>query len=386
VNARATGHPVRVLFVADALSYNGAILTAVDLVPRFAARGAPTELFVLFPVERAREVKVDPATRITLGVSGHRRFRWAFPQALARLVLSCRRANVVVSASEVGPALLLGSFAALLARRPFVVMIHADLRRAVEQWVPAHLRPLTHFVHRHAEAALCISPTLVEPVLASGLDPRRAHVVPNGVDVEHVRALAREEPSIEPAAVPRIVTLGRLSPEKGLDLLLRAHAEVRSAGAEHELVIIGEGPEAKSLRALAHALGVDSSVHLLGLLANPFPVVAAASAFVLPSRREGLSLALLEALALGVPVIATSCSAGVEEALDHGRYGELVEANAVAPLSAALQQHLGNPDTLRVRAQAAWKEAGRYHVDETALRSLEILRALVDRRKRGDGN
>jgi glycosyltransferase involved in cell wall biosynthesis len=202
------------------------------------------------------------------------------------------------------------------------------------------------------------------------------HVVPIGIDAASVKALALEPPEIEPSDVPRVVGLGRLSEEKGFDLLVRAHANVRAAGVVHELCLIGEGSARGALRALADELGVGESVRLTGFVENPFPTVASASAFVLPSRREGLPLVLLQALALGVPVIASRCSPGVESALEHGLLGVLVEPESVPALAEAIRRHLDAPGPLGERAARAARDTDRYDVARAAPALVDVLRPL----------
>jgi glycosyltransferase involved in cell wall biosynthesis len=370
---RSDGYLLRILYVVDALSYNGAVVMATGVASRLRELGAPAELFALLPVDRGRVVPVDPAVAVTQGKRGPARMRWALPLVVARLVQACRRAEVVVAVSEVGPALLLSYVGARLARRPYAVMIHADLARAVEQWVHPRLRQPTYAVHRRADAAICVAHDFVAAAVANGLDPSRVHVVPGGIDVQRVRALAAEPEEIEPATVPRVVGLGRLSVEKGFDLLVCAHARVLESGPPHELVLIGEGPEQAELSRLASDLGVSSSVRLAGMVRNPFPTLAAASVFVLPSRREGRPLALLEALALGLPVIASQCGRDVEDALGNGELGELVAPDSVDDLAAALRSHLEAPERLRTRARAAAQHAERYDLDGTARRLVDVL-------------
>lgn len=376
----ANGGRLRVLFVIDGLAYNGAVAIAASVAPWLRRIRVEAELFALLPVEPRRRVPVDVSVRVTEGASHRLRMRWMFPRAVLHLLLAARRADVVVAVSEVGPGLLLASLAARVTRKPFATMVHADLGRAVEQWVAPRLRQATYRAHRRADAVVCVAEALVPSVLAHGLDRRRVHVVTTGVDVARVRALSVEQPQLEPAVVPRVVGLGRLSEEKGFDLLVRAHAAVRAAGVDHELLVIGEGPLRQPLLRLADELGVGASVHLPGFVENAFAIVAGATVFVLPSRREGFPLSLIEALALGVPVIASRCSPGVSEILAAGELGELVEPGSVDELADALRRHLAKPDHLRDRAKIASTRVARYDIGQTAGRLAEILRPLAGSR------
>ena len=174
-----------------------------------------------------------------------------------------------------------------------------------------------------------------------------------------------------------MVGCGRLNDEKGFDVLVRAHAQALADGAvPHSVVVVGEGPRRAALQSLARELGVEGSVRFPGFAANPWPVLARADLFVLPSRYEGLTLTLLEALALGVPVAASQCD-GPEEILEGGRYGALFPVEDVAALAGVIAGHLRDPDDLVERAQAgAAVVAERYDVASAAHAHLELLQQL----------
>jgi glycosyltransferase involved in cell wall biosynthesis len=165
-------------------------------------------------------------------------------------------------------------------------------------------------------------------------------VVVNGIDVREVRrraGLAPEGADAVPRArraVPLVVANGRLAPQKGFDLLIEAHAQVVGAGVRHRLLITGDGPDRAALEALVRRLGVESSVELPGFSANPYPAMAAADVFVLSSRSEGLPLTLLEAMAVGAPIIATECGGGPRWLLGDSAGGQLVPPHSVDALGA----------------------------------------------------
>ncbi|WP_340371767.1 glycosyltransferase [Peribacillus sp. FSL E2-0218] len=120
-----------------------------------------------------------------------------------------------------------------------------------------------------------------------------------------------------------ICSVGRLGHEKGFDRLIKAHARLISDGIFHNLIIIGDGVEKNSLIKLCQELGVRKTVQLLGFKKNPYKYTKNANLFVCSSRAEGYSLALAEAMILGLPVLSTSCG-GTKEILAAGKYGFLV--------------------------------------------------------------
>lgn len=343
--------PPAVLFVADALSNNGAVSITADLTRRWANAGA--RLLVLARKEDDRPAPAGATVEVLSPRTG--RLREGILTGFPRLIRRARACDVVVTASEIGPGALLAFLAARSTGRAFVVAVHADLDEALTEWVPVRLHAVTRYVHRHADGALAVAPALVEPLVRNGLSSDRITVVRNGIDLAAVRAAAHAPGSLAapgPDRLPVVVATGRLAHQKGYDLLLRAHAAV-VADLPHRLLILNDGPERAVLETLVDELGVTDSVEFVGAGAPLLPTVADADLFCLPSRHEGLPLALLEALALGVPVIATDCAEGVRDAVDGGRVAELVPVEDVSALSHALRAHLSDPEPLRAKAALA---------------------------------
>nr|WP_155999796.1 glycosyltransferase [Thioalkalivibrio sulfidiphilus] len=140
------------------------------------------------------------------------------------------------------------------------------------------------------------------------------------------------DPWLDKISPPLILAAGELSARKDHATLIRAFSVAR-AERPMKLAIIGEGRERTRLQALAHELGISSDVYLPGFVTNPYPWIARADVFAHSSRWEGLAVVLVEALALGTPVVATDCPSGTRELLDDGRLGRLVpvgDANAMA--------------------------------------------------------
>lgn len=157
----------------------------------------------------------------------------------------------------------------------------------------------------------------LEKDFAVGAD--RLDVIPNPVDMTRIEIDAQEP---QPVAVegPYIIAVGRLVAVKNYALLIRAFARAKTSA---KLVIAGDGPERAALQALAAELGIADRVILPGWVRNPYPLVARASLFALTSNVEGFPNALVEALALGIPVVATNCSEGPAEILASKRIEEV---------------------------------------------------------------
>lgn len=141
-----------------------------------------------------------------------------------------------------------------------------------------------------------------------------------------------------PHRPPVVIAIGGLRRVKGFDDLLRAFAWMDQPRAR--LVIIGEGKERRRLTELARRLGLSARLDLPGFIANPFPYLARADLLALSSRREGLPNALVEAMALGTPIVATECSGGVRDLLRDGRLGPIVRRGHLGDLACVLDTSL----------------------------------------------
>ncbi len=208
---------------------------------------------------------------------------------------------------------------------------------------------------RRDDVTVCVSEAVARHA-RDDLGVANPRVVYNGIDVDRFLGLPAKESARRalglPTDGPLIGCVGRLSHQKGVDVLLRAFATM---SADSSVVVAGEGEEESVLRVLARDLGVAERVHFVGFQDDVRGVLAAIDAFCMPSRWEGFGLALVEALAAGVPVVATGVDS-IPEVM--GDAGVRVPPDDVAALASALDEVLREPranDPLcdRGRAQAA---------------------------------
>lgn len=382
----ADGHPPEnctILVVVDSLRDNGGVRVALEYARQWRRAGSPAQVAAVQDVDDVALAPVDPIVPVGFLTARNSRFRNTWPVALTRLVRRARRADVVLAGSETGIGLLLGYVAARLARRPFAVLVQADLDDSIATWVARPVQPLTRFAHSHADAAISVADSIVPGVLANGLPAERVSVVVNGIDVGRVReaaglpatpTAAETRPMGDP---PVVVGQGRLSVQKDFPMLVRAHARVLAAGVDHRLVIMGEGPVHDDLASLIGELDVTGTVELTGHVGNPYPTLSSSDLFVLSSNSEGMPLAVLEALAVGVPIVATRCSSGVELLLDDGAYGRIVPVSDVHALSAAIEDHLREPSTLAERGSLGPRRALSFDVARSSRTILELLHGLT---------
>lgn len=246
------------------------------------------------------------------------------PRTLRRLLWLCRALNVKVWHAHDHKSDFLG----LLLRRRWpmklVTTVHGWTRDTIRARLYKHIDTWCLKGYDHV---IAVSPQLQEHCLAHGVAEHRLTHIPNAIEPseftrELSAAAAREELGIRQDRLV-VMTVGRLSIEKGPDRAIRAIAHVRQTYPEAELHLIGDGPERERLEDLTHSLGLADAVHFWGWQTQPQRFYEAADALLLPSRTEGLPNVVLEAMAMGVPVAATDVG-GVSELLAHGRCGVIL--------------------------------------------------------------
>jgi glycosyltransferase involved in cell wall biosynthesis len=168
-------------------------------------------------------------------------------------------------------------------------------------------------VFRRANAIICQSESMVGDINSFGVPRRRAIRIYNPLDVEMIAKLSERGGNPYQGAAPQLVAAGRLSREKGFDLLLAAMPRVIESLPRARLAIVGSGPRKDELTEQAQALGLAEVVSFRGFQQNPWPYLRYADLLVLPSRREAFGNVLLEALALGTPVVAADCPGAIRE-------------------------------------------------------------------------
>lgn len=230
-------------------------------------------------------------------------------------------------------------------------------------------------LYPQADAIIAVARPVAEDLARIGNIPMgRFRVIPNPVISPSLHPDAAQPAnhpwldSAEAGRPPVLVAAGRLRPQKDFDTLLRAFARVHAQRA-CRLIILGEGPERARLQTLAVKLEIADAVDLAGFRPNPYPFMRAARLFVLSSRFEGAPNVLVEAMALGTPVVATDCPSGPRELLEDGRLGPLVPVGNPAALAEGIVTAL---DTAIDRAQLQ-ESVSQYTIEKSARAYLETL-------------
>lgn len=350
--------PYRVLWAVSSLSAGGAERMISELANAFAERGHIVAVLTLSSPGSDHYRLDERVQRIALDVIWDSHSVW---QSIvgnlrrSRMIRSATlhfRPDVVVSFIEQNNVRVLAALAG--SGVPVVVSERTDPRRHVvgSAWRLAR-RLLYPF------AARLVVQTEGVAVWARGLvGSRRVRILRN-----FVRALPAP-PVFDSRGRRQILAVGRLDWEKGFDVLLQAFALSDLVRRGVRLAILGEGPERPALEAQARELGIADHVELLGVVSDPERWMAWATVSVLPSRYEGFPNALLEAMAMGCPIIAADCDSGPREIIRHGENGWLVPVEDAVALAGALRQ-LFEDAALRARlSEAAVAVRARYARDE----------------------
>ncbi len=209
-----------------------------------------------------------------------------------------------------------------------------------------------------------------------GLPPALVRVVDNPMIDEGLAAQAAE-PVVHPfftadERAPIIVACGRMVALKDYPTLLRVFAAVREApaGQSAKLVILGDGPSRGMLEALAQNLGLTGSIWFVGFDRNPFRYMARAKLLLHTSRAEGMPGAQIQAMACGIPVVATDCEFGPREVIQHGENGYLAPVGDIAALAARVTALLAD-EPLRARMGAQAKQSVQRFHSAAAMRGYE---------------
>ena len=371
----------RVLFVMSDLAGGGADRSLLELLERLDRSRIEPSLLLL-KREGAHLDRIAPGIANSWACESGDRLRYHIPSILRHLLTQAARADAIVGAMETT-----ATYAAWLAA--------SVLRKPLLGWVRMELDEYLSLQHGwHRWAARRLYPRCDAVVTPSGgsrrslqrvapLAAEKLYVIPNPVDPEDVRAKASEPLSSAHQALlrkPYILGAGWLRvAHKGFDLLVRAHAEVRRRGIDHNLVIVGEGEDRELLQQMARSLGVADSVFLPGFQRNPFPFFRAAAALAAPARLDSFGRVYLEAMALGLPVIGSTAS-GPMEILDSGKYGIVVPSEDVGALSDAMSVLLGDAGARERYSQLALARVNAFRPDAVAAQWDELVCALAIRK------
>jgi L-malate glycosyltransferase len=248
-----------------------------------------------------------------------------------------------------------------------ILKMHKGQQLALSRYMlPAALR---------SDCFVALTETIAAELTKAGVSSTHIANLVNGVESERIVAKS----SYVLHQPPKLIYVGRLHAQKGVDILLRAVEQLMAQHPSHRvcLQIVGDGPLWDFLHSLAEQLGISRQVQFLGQTDQVLEQLSQADIFVLPSRAEGLSNALLEAMACGLPVVVSDVPGNVDVVTD-GKTGLLFTAEDPNSLAQALVSLLGQPQLRQVLGRAARQcVENRYSLNSVADRYIALYRDLL---------
>ncbi len=368
--------PLRVVLLTDSDEFAGTERHMLDLARGLTTLGVGVTLACPFPAKLEDAARRERLPTVAIPKRGL--VDWGAALTLARRLMS-GRANIIHAHN--GRTALAAALAVRGAGRGRCVMTQHFLtpNHATQNGLKAAISGAAHhWVIGQMSRILAISEAVRDAMLARGEAPdSKIIVVPNGITAPHPGDPAETRLSLGiGASTPLVVCAARLEPEKDVASLLHALDAVRHAVPNVRCLIAGEGAERSALAAQIKALGLENRAALLGFRSDAAALMAAADVFVLPSLAEPFGLVLLEAMALGRPVVATRAGGPLEIVAD-GETGFLVPPSSPEALADALTRLLSSPPLCRrlgENGQARYQS--RFTASRMAGATLSVYRSV----------
>lgn len=337
--------PMRAVWVLPSLAGGGAERAVATLLTHLN-QNKITPMLVLLRAEGVFLNEVEAAGIPIVDLAANGRFS---PYTLRQLTRTLRQLQPDATIGVLRTTGLLTAVAHRRAGSPGRIYLNeqnipsADMRQHGRYPLKRTLiRPLYRLPQRIIAISTAVATDLHQTF---NVPPQRVTVIPNPVNTSHIHALA-SQPADHPwlnDKRPLLVSVGRLHPQKGHDILIHAFAHLHQQIPQARLLIIGAGPEHAHLQSLISNLQLQNHAQLLGFQPNPYPFMRRASLFVLASRYEGFGIVLAEALTLGTPIVATNCPGAPAEILAQGAAGRLVPPRDATALAHAMLKTLRQP-------------------------------------------
>lgn len=366
---------MRAAIVAASMHEGGAERVALNLAREFLNTGHGVDLVLvsaegelLSQVPVGVQVVDLAAPRARAAILGLRRYVSARrPDALLAINYEVNlTAALATIGMKVGPLLVLSVHMPIA---PWLTSFSARKKRVVGAVCRA--------AYARAERTVAVSQGIASDLLKLGwATTRQVAIINNPVLPNELEELVSKDighPWLDDAEIPCIVTVGRLTPLKNQALLIEAFERMGSSHPAH-LIFVGDGECRQALEQLASRSEVRHKIDFIGHVANPYPILKSANLFVLSSDYEGFGNVLVEAMAVGTPVVATDCDYGPREILEDGRWGRLVPCRDSAALASAMLAGLADARGL------ALERARQYNVSAKAAEYLRLIQQVLEER------
>jgi glycosyltransferase involved in cell wall biosynthesis len=378
--SRTGSQPRHILFVIDALlGWGGAEGALLRITRGLAASGIRCSV-ITFSAGPEKIMKAFPCPVHHMPI----RFRYGLGAlaAVRRIRRYIREEGVDILHTFFAASDLLGGMAGVLGGCKVMISSRRDMGILRKPGQDLSYRLANRFFDQIQAVSERVRGYVIEH---DRVDPAKVVTVYNGVDLADWTPAdpAPAPENIGPA--PRIVSVGHMRTVKGYDVLLRAAALVIKSFPAAQFIILGDENErdiSSNLHNLAETLGITSNVRFLGLTSNVAGILRHCQVYCLLSRSEGMSNALIEAMAAGLPPVVTSVG-GNPEVVEHGRSGFLVDSEDHEGAARSILDLLGNPELrseMGRRAQSVVEQ--RFSSERMITTMLNNYQTLLDRRSR----
>jgi glycosyltransferase involved in cell wall biosynthesis len=370
---------LKVCIVVPKLQIGGAEVHVLSLVKQIDPSRFAVSLMCLSPGNNRMEEEASRYVESLVTVH----FRWRrFPASFAKMVRFLRAGRFDVVHCHLPLADLLGRLAGWFAGVP----VRLTTEHGKFLWKPWYYLLLERMLVPITDARICVSRDILEiRKRREGTPERKLVYIPNAVDTVRFKSPSRGRAQVaaelgwEPA-LPLVIAVGRLEPEKNYELLIRAIDRLRPRFPSIKCLLVGDGTRRAALEGLAGSLGLASHVTFTGVRADIPDLLGAADVFALSSLKEGLPVSLLEAMAAGKGIVATSVG-GIPETIRDGENGLLVPSEDVDALAGGIGKLLAD-EGLRARlGRSARDDAERDYDLKNIVRRVENLYEETYRRK-----
>ena len=359
---------IKVLEVIVNFNVGGAEVLLRDLCKAWQKSRIAVTVYVLTPSDGwiEEEVKATGAQIVQSGIAS----RYS-PRQVSRLVRHLSLTKYDLIHVHLFPAQLWVRIAVILLklRTPLVTTEHNTWNRRRLTF----FRPLDQIMYAGYRTVVCISEA-TEAKLREWLGPNcgKTCVIPNGIDASRFMDLTNTVPNVHAPGQKVLICVGSLSERKNHAVLIRALVQIPGC----DLMLVGEGPMRKLLEKLARDLGVDERVHFLGQRSDVPALLSAADLYIQPSSVDGFCLAVVEAMSVGLPVIASNVP-GMREVVADG--GTLFDPKNPQELAERVNEILNESSLHRRLADSAKRRAASFGIEATATRYESLYRMLCNR-------
>ncbi len=358
----------KVMFVVPTLSGGGAERVVLYLLKFIDRKKYIPELVVFekkgeFFQDLPTDVRVHSLKKRISRLFG---LQWLVSLELARLFKKERPDIVISFMWYTNFVTLIAGFCSYSYKPNIIVSERYSISKSLEGRLVEWMRKkVIKFLYPKAKRIIANSRGLQEELINfCHLPEEKIITIYNPADIDYIRTLSAVdvEEDIFSEETPIVLAIGRLTSQKGFDYLIKAIHIVNLEGLKTYLVLLGQGKEEKKLKKLVSQLQIEDRVFLLGFQSNPYKYLARATVFVLSSLYEGFPNVLLEAMALGVPSVATRCPTGPDELITDGVDGLLVPPADAEALAEAIKRLLSDKSLRKALGAKARKRAEEFEV------------------------